>query len=81
MAVAIATLPSSYCGMAEDDHSWSPLEFAEEQAVHRGATQNVRALSEGWAAAPLSCRACGAERLRQLPNNSPFATSSATPRR
>lgn len=57
--------------MAEDDHSWSPLGFAEEQAVYRGPTQNASALSEGWAAAHLFCPACGAERLRQLPNNSP----------
>jgi type II restriction enzyme len=57
--------------MAEDDHSGSPLGVAEEQAVYRGPTQNVRALSEGWAAAHLFCPACGAERLRQLPNNSP----------
>lgn len=57
--------------MAEGDHSWSPLGFAEAQAVYRGPTQNVRALSEGWAAAHLFCPACGAERLRQLPNNLP----------
>lgn len=57
--------------MAEDDHSWSPLGFAQEQAVFKGPTQNARALTEGWAAAHLFCPACGAERLRQLPNNSP----------
>lgn len=58
--------------MTEDDASWTPpFGFAEEQAVFKGPTQNVRALSEGWVAAHLFCPACGAERLRQLPNNSP----------
>jgi len=57
--------------MADNDHSWSSLGFAEEQAVFKGPTQNVRALSEGWVAAHMFCPACGAERLRPLPNNSP----------
>lgn len=57
--------------MAENNHRWSPLGFAEEQAVFKGPTQNVRALSEGWVAAHMFCPACGAERLRPLPNNSP----------
>lgn len=57
--------------MAEDDHRWSHLGFAEEAAVFRGPTQNVRVLSEGWVAAHMFCPACGAERLRALPNNSP----------
>ena len=50
---------------------WSHLGFAEDQAVYTSATQNVRALSEGWVAAHLFCPSCGAERLEQLPNNSP----------
>lgn len=57
--------------MGQDDNRWGQLGFAEEQAVFKGPTQNVRALSEGWVAAQLFCPACGAERLRQLPNNSP----------
>lgn len=57
--------------MASSDHHWSLLGFAEEQAVFKGPTQNVRALSEGWVAAHMFCPACGAERLRSLPNNSP----------
>ncbi len=57
--------------MATDDPPWSNLGFAEEAAVFKGATQNVRALSEGWVAAHMFCPACGAERLRALPNNSP----------
>lgn len=57
--------------MGQDDNRWSPLGFAEEQAVFKGPTQNVRALSEGWVAAHMFCPACGAERLRALPNNSP----------
>ncbi|MFN3838112.1 MAG: DpnI domain-containing protein [Brevundimonas sp.] len=57
--------------MGQDDNRWSQLGFAEEQAVFKGATQNVRALSEHWVAANMFCPACGAERLRTLPNNSP----------
>ena len=57
--------------MGQDDNRWSNLGFAEEQAVFKGPTQNVRALSEGWVAAHMFCPACGAERLRALPNNSP----------
>lgn len=49
------------------------LGFAEEQAVYASGPQNIRALSEGWVAAHMFCPACGAERLRQLPNNSPVA--------
>ena len=52
-------------------HPWSHLGFAEDQAIYTSATQNVRALSEGWVAAHLFCPSCGAERLEQLPNNSP----------
>lgn len=58
--------------MAEDDPPWSPpFGFAEEQAVFKGPTQNIRAQSEGWVAAHMFCPACGAARLRPLPNNSP----------
>lgn len=57
--------------MGDDDNHWSSLGFAEERAVFKGPTQNVRALSEGWIAAHMFCPACGAERLRPLPNNSP----------
>lgn len=57
--------------MASKGEDWGSLGFAEEQAVFKGPTQNVRALSEGWVAAHMFCPACGAERLRALPNNSP----------
>ena len=57
--------------MADRDQSWSPLGFAEDAAVFKGPTQTTRVLSEGWVAAWMFCPACGAERLRQLPNNSP----------
>lgn len=57
--------------MSSPDPPWSQLGFAEDQAVYISATQNVRALSEGWVAAHLFCPSCGAERLDPLPNNSP----------
>lgn len=57
--------------MADRDQSWSPLGFAEDATVFKGPTQTARVLSEGWVAAWMFCPACGAERLRQLPNNSP----------
>lgn len=59
--------------MTDENNHLRPLGFAEEQAVFKGQTQNVRALSEGWVAAHMFCPACGAERLRALPNNSPVA--------
>ncbi len=59
--------------MSGDEERWSNLGFAEEQAVFVSASQNARVLSEGWIAANLFCPACGADRLRATPNNTPVA--------
>ncbi len=56
--------------MAEIDHHWSNPGFAEQQAVFKGSTQKVRALSEGWVSAHLFCPSCSAARLSALyPDN------------
>lgn len=57
--------------MSDAERPFSQLGFAEEAAVFKGPTQNARVLTEGWVAAHMFCPACGAERLRPLPNNSP----------
>lgn len=51
----------------------SNLGFAEELAVCKGATQNARALSEGWIGANAFCPNCGAEPLTAFAANSPVA--------
>jgi len=52
-----------------DEQPFSSLGFAEEAAVFDSASQNVRVLSEGWAALHLYCPNCGAAQVRQHPNN------------
>jgi len=56
--------------MAEDDIPWSTLDFAEDVAVLKRATQNARVRSEGWTAANAFCPNCGAEPLTALAVNS-----------
>ena len=52
-----------------DEQPFATLGFAEESAVFESASQNVRVLSEGWAALHLYCPNCGAAQVRQHPNN------------
>jgi type II restriction enzyme len=59
--------------MAEDATPWSNLGFAEEAAVFRGSTQNVRVLSEGWIGANAFCPNCGATPLTAFAADSPVA--------
>lgn len=59
--------------MAEDQTPWSRLGFAEEAAVFKGPTQNIRVLSEGWIAVNGFCPSCGAAPLTAFTANSPVA--------
>ena len=45
--------------MPDPEEPWSQLGLAEDQAIYASPTQNVRAISEHWAAASLFCPACG----------------------
>lgn len=49
------------------------MQFREEAAVFRGATQNIRTMSEEWAGSFLYCLDCRNERVSTLPNNEPVA--------
>lgn len=49
--------------MAHPEKPWSQLGLAEDQAIYASPTQNVRAVSEHWAAASLFCPACGTASL------------------
>lgn len=52
-----------------DDAPFANLGFAEEAAVFTSASQNARVLTEGWVGLNLYCPNCGADHVRQHPNN------------
>lgn len=47
------------------------LGFREESVPYESGSQRARFWTEEWAGRELYCLNCGAERLRQLPNNTP----------
>jgi len=59
--------------MRQDDNHWCELGFAEPAVVFKGPTQTARSVTEAWVALHGFCPNCAADRLPQLPNNSPVA--------
>ena len=59
--------------MEQDDNHWCELGFAEPAVVFKGPTQTARSVTEAWVALHGFCPNCSADRLPQLPNNSPVA--------
>ena len=59
--------------MGQDDNHWCELGFAEPAVVFKGPTQTARSVTEAWVALHGFCPNCAADRLPQLPNNSPVA--------
>ena len=59
--------------MGQDDNHWCELGFAEPAVVFKGPTQTARSVTEAWVALHGFCPNCSADRLPQLPNNSPVA--------
>jgi len=49
------------------------LKFDPSLAAYKSASQNVRAMSEGWASTNLYCPNCGKSALRKFANNRPVA--------
>ena len=56
-----------------EEEQWARLGFEERQARFESAPQNARIWTEAWVAHSAFCPACGAVRLRKLPNNLPAA--------
>ncbi len=59
--------------MGQDDNHWCELGFAEPAVVFKGPTQTARSVTEAWVALHGFYPNCAADRLPQLPNNSPVA--------
>ncbi|NBW52192.1 MAG: hypothetical protein EBR49_19280, partial [Betaproteobacteria bacterium] len=59
--------------MGDDTNSWCSLGFAEPSAVFDSPRQTARLVTEAWVALHGFCPNCAADRLPQLPNNSPVA--------
>lgn len=59
--------------MTADDTLWCSLGFAAETSNYKSPSQIAGSLSEGWVGSHMFCPNCGAERLNQLPKNSPVA--------
>ena len=59
--------------MWQADNHWCELGFAEPAVVFKGPTQTARSVTEAWVALHGFCPNCSADRLPQLPNNSPVA--------
>lgn len=49
------------------------LGFEEAQSSYSSGSQSARAWTEQWVQTQVYCPNCGAERMRQFPNNSPVA--------
>ena len=59
--------------MGHSDNHRCEFGFAEPAVVFKGPTQTARLVTEAWVALHGFCPNCSADRLPQLPNNSPVA--------